>query len=775
LSRNKKKPLKKERFPATPAGTTDSPDRPPVPARDLGRAAAFVAALTLAAFWRVAFNDFINLDDPNYVENPNVRTGLSWENVRWAFTSMAGGYWHPLAWISHMTDVSLFGMNAGGHHLTSLALHVINSALLLLVLARATRQLGPSTFVAALFAIHPLHVESVAWVASRKDVLSTLFWMLTCLTYVWYAERRNAGRYLLVSLCLTLGLLAKPMLVTLPFVLLLLDIWPLGRTEGRLIPRRDSWKCFLKLAIEKTPFFALVFAFSILAYIGQKRIGTVVPTGDYSIADRVGNAILAYAMYLIKMIWPTGLAPFYPHPADSLAGASMPWTKVAIAGLALLALTAAIAKFAQNRPYLSTGWLYYLGVLFPVIGLVQVANFGMADRYTYIALTGPFIMVTWGARDALARRLGPKPIATLAGVALAALLIGANHQVRLWQDGETLFTHTVNVTRNNYVILANLGATLSNRGQREQAIPYFKQALALNPDAFIARMSLGTTLNALGRSDEAAEEFKNIARVAPTRPDRFLATGDMLRKIGRIHEAAVAYEEAIRLKPDYMIALANLASIEMGQDHFDRAAELYGRAANDPAVEPGILVDYSYALYRLNRLDEARTVCERALLGTTGRDTAQAHVYLAKISLAQELPEQALAHADQAISKIPQDPEARLARGDALAKLGRTSDAIADYAIAAQSLPPNLDALTRLADALMQSGDARNAAEHYFQAVALAPGNAVLRGKLGRSLLRAGNFEQAINEFERALALQPGDPDTLRDLAEARRRQANAP
>ena len=350
-----------------------------------------LALTTTAVFYQVCTYDFVNYDDFMYVyKNPNIQAGITLKAIKWALTVGYASNWHPLTWLSHMLDWQLFGPKAGGHHLTNLIFHIANTLLLFIVLKQMTHRLWPSAFVAALFALHPLHVESVAWVAERKDVLSTFFWMLTMWAYVRFVGRPKIASYLLVVVFLALGLMSKPMLVTLPFVLLLLDYWPLSRLSQK--HGKAGTKCSLSyLLIEKIPLFAIVLASCIVTFIVQEKGGAMPTTKNYDFFIRLANASISYLQYIIKMIWPARLAMFYPHPGQNVS-----ILYAVISAALLLAVTILILRFAANRRYLVTGWFWYLGTLVPVIGLVQVGDQAFADRYSYVTLTGLFIIIAWG-------------------------------------------------------------------------------------------------------------------------------------------------------------------------------------------------------------------------------------------------------------------------------------------------------------------------------------------------------------------------------------------
>ena len=456
-----------------------------------------ITLLTLALYWRVQGHGFLHYDDYQYVvDNPHVRHGLTRQGVLWALTSGYASNWHPLTWLSHMLDCELYGLNPQGHHLNNLLLHIANALLLFRLLLRMTGALWRSAFVAALFALHPLHVESVAWVAERKDVLSTLFWMLTLGAYLRYRERPTGTRYLATLFLFALGLAAKPMLVTLPFVLLLLDCWPLGRMP--------SPRSLLPLVREKAPFFVLAALSSVITFWVQSHWGAVVLS--IPLKERLANALVSYVGYGAKMLWPVNLACFYPHPLDGL-----PLWQAAGALLLLAGVTVAVVRAGRRLPYLAVGWLWYLGTLVPVIGLVQVGAQAMADRYTYVPLIGLFVMLSWGAGSLAAK--GPLPkiaTAALSAALLAALLPLTWSQISHWKDSETLFAHALEVTDRNLLAHNNLGNALARQGRLEEAEFHLVEALRLRPDYAAAQNNLGILRLRQGRFEEAAGHFANL-------------------------------------------------------------------------------------------------------------------------------------------------------------------------------------------------------------------------------------------------------------------------
>ncbi|MES1254078.1 MAG: hypothetical protein ABUS56_00605, partial [Acidobacteriota bacterium] len=459
----------------------DGPSRRPLadvpgpPRRVDTRAVAWllaVLALTVAVYAPVAHHQFLSWDDPQYVtDNPYVRGGLSWASARWAFTTAYASNWHPLTWLSHMADVEWYGVAPGPAHLTNLALHMGTTAVLFVVLAQMTGAAGPSAVVAALFAVHPLHVESVAWVAERKDVLSTLLWSLTLWAYLGAVRRPSFARSLGVAAVFLLALLAKPMVLTLPFVLLLLDVWPLGRftfaPEGK--QGRGRARTAFALVREKTMLFALAGASAAATYVAQRRGGAVADIELLPFGTRVANAVVSYAAYLRQTIWPTGLAAFYPYARPI----SVPL--VVGSGVALACATVIAAREARRRPYLLVGWLWYLGTLVPVIGLVHVGSQARADRYTYVPLIGIFVAVVWLARDVANSRPRWRPwLVSAAVVAIGACAVVARMQVMYWADSLSLWQHSAEVTATNEVAETGIGRALSEQSRNEDAIRHYR-------------------------------------------------------------------------------------------------------------------------------------------------------------------------------------------------------------------------------------------------------------------------------------------------------------
>ena len=522
--------------------------------------------VTFAAFSQVLSYGFIDYDDNDYVtENAYVKAGLTRDSTIWAFTTGHSGNWHPLTWLSHMLDCQLFGTEAGWHHLTSLVIHIINTILLFAVLEKMTRSLWPSAFVAAAFAIHPLHIESVAWIAERKDVLSTLFWLLTMAAYLRYAKRPDKVNYLLTLVTFALGLMAKPMLVTLPFVFLLLDFWPLERFSRRSLRR---------LVIEKIPFLVLSAISSVVTFLVQQRTGAVIRIEQIPLDSRVINAFISYLLYIAKMFWPSRLAVFYPYPS----GKPSIWLALS-AALLLLGISICVIRLAPNRRYLLTVWFWYLGTLVPVIGLVQVGTQAMADRYTYLPYIGIFIIVAWGGAELLAKWRSRKIALTIsAALVIAAMLVCTRQQVHHWQNSFALFSRAVAVTENNYIAHAGLGKALRAQGKLDEAIKQYHLSLDINKSYDVAHYNLANALVDKGKFSEAISHYNQALRINPDYTDAHNNLGYALATQGKLDEAIVCFRKALQLKTDDASTHYNLGYAFQLKGRLDEAINEYRRA-----------------------------------------------------------------------------------------------------------------------------------------------------------------------------------------------------
>ena len=727
-----------------------------------------LALVTAAVFWPVARFDFVNYDDSDYVTaNAHVQSGLKWANVRWALTTGHASNWHPLTWLSHSLDCQLFGQSAGAHHLVSAGFHLANTLLLFLVLRQMTGALWRSALVAALFALHPLHVESVAWVSERKDVLSGFFFLLTLWAYSAYVSSvggRGAGEadglgttdygprttdrpsrftfhvsrlYLLALLLFALGLMSKPMLVTLPFVLLLLDYWPLGRVSGvrcqvsgeagRARPhasaplnhptnpvRRPSLAQALRLVLEKLPFLALSAASSVITFVVQRKGGAV--STSLSAGERIANALVSYLRYIGKMFWPVELSVLYPHPGH------WPTWHVAASACALVAVSFAVLALARSRQYLAVGWLWFCGMLIPAIGLVQVGIQSMADRYTYLPLIGLFIMLVWGLGELGVIRTEPadsstppktvpaeqskidrnvltlaatflKPgLAVLAILSVVACAVLTGFQLQHWRSSEALFQHAVRVTKNNYLAYNNLGFYLSGKGKVAEAMENYRKSLEINPAYEDAHNNLGYALAGQKKYAEAIGHYEVALRIRPKHVEVHNNLGNALAEIGKVDEAIVHYLFVLQQKPDHADAHNNL----------------------------GI------ALAMQGKLDEA------------------------------------MIHFQAAIRFKPNYASAHSNLGNALAAQHKLDEAIKEYQESLRLKPDDAQAHNNLGNALAESGKPEEANGHYLEAIRLNADNPEAHFNLGMVLLRQGKRAEAAAHFSEALRLKP-------DYAEAKR------
>ena len=625
--------------------------------------AIILVAITVAAFASVRHFEFVRYDDLDYVvENAHVKAGLTWDGLKWALTTGFIANWHPLTWLSHMLDVQLFGVSAGAHHLVNLFLHVINTLLLFVVLRRMTGRTVRSAFVAALFAIHPLHVESVAWVSERKDMLSTLCWMLTLLAYVSYVQQPAARRYVTVLVCFTLGLLAKPMVVTLPFVLLLLDVWPLQRIslwrDGERPIAVGAGSTMMRLVGEKVPLFALAVTSSIVTVIVQRSWGAVGSTTAYPIELRLANAVVNYVAYIQKMVWPARLAAFYPY-RQSVS----PWTVVA-AALLLVGVTVGVVRGARRRPYLLVGWFWFLGTLLPVIGIIQAGIQSIADRYTYIPLIGLFIIVVWSAAE-LAEKgtLQRAVVLSVAAVVLVACLLKARAQSETWRDTLALWQNAIEATSDNAYAHYSLGAVLVHEGRVDEGIARFRDALRIDPDYADVHIDLGNALNARGAADEALAEFATVVRLRPDYPEARVVYGNMLRARGRNADAIAQYRVAARLNPSMASAHNELGNALTSEGQFADAMTEYAQAV---------------------RLDPT---------------FAEAHNNLGAALSRQDKSDEAIAEFREAIRLKPQDATFHYNAALTLERMGRASEAI-EHLQASLRMNPGLGPARRALDRL---------------------------------------------------------------------------
>jgi Flp pilus assembly protein TadD len=674
----------------------------------------------VATLWPVIGNAFILYDDNVYVTaNRHVLAGLSAAGVRWAFTTGYGANWHPLTWISHMADVSLYGLKPWGHHATNLLLHLANTILLFLALRSLTGRSWPSAWVAGLFAVHPAHVESVAWISERKDVLSAAFWFATLGAYGEWVRKPNLPRYLLVLLLFAGGLMSKPMVVTLPFVLLLLDDWPLGRlSAGARI------RVLTRLVLEKAPLLAVAALASAVTFFVQRAGGAVGTLEKYPLGVRIANALVAYARYLKMFVWPSRLAIFYPHP-----GSSLPKLEVAGAGLLLAAISAGAIFMRRRAPYVFVGWFWFVGTLVPVIGLVQVGNQALADRYTYVPFVGLFLAVAWGVEALVAA--WPRPRLALAACAAASLLAFAcvsAVQVRRWKDSEILFLHAIAVTPPNIVARNNLGNYYNETNRPAEALPHLYEALGINPRSWEAYNNLGHSLFEMGRYEEAGAHFA----------------------------------EALRLHPGDGAALNNLARVRFVQGEIALSARLYRAAVTAAPESADVRLRYAVALLMENRTAAAVEQLEHCVALEPGDPQ-----YRGLLAGARALAEDPRGPAAEDMRRRLANDQREAAT--ALHARQRNEEAILRLRRALELDPSSIAARNDLGQILTEQGRLEQASEEFRRILVLTPASADAHNNLGYTLALRGQKQAAIAEFQEALRLQPDLTAARNNLEQALR------
>ncbi len=713
-----------------------------------------LALITLALYLPALRHGFIEYDDQQYVtDNPRVQAGLTLSGLGWAFGFHAGN-WHPLAWLSHMLDCQLFGAHAWGHHLTNVLLHVASTLLLFLVLNRMTGALWRSAAVAALFAWHPLHVESVAWVAERKDVLCTFFWMLTLWLYVRYAAKPSTMRYLAILGSFALCLMAKPMGVTLPFVLLLLDYWPLGRiTIYKLNVAGSSVRTFHSqplafhwLLLEKASLFTLSVIACGLTMSAQEL--AVVSTAGLPVSQRIIHALVAYNHYLVTMFFPWHLAVYYPYQLQ------LPASAIVVSAMGLGLITFLAIKNSRSRPYLLVGWLWFLGTLVPVIGLVQVGDQAWADRYTYIPLVGLFIPLVWFSGKAIKSRSAL--IIISAGTAVA-LLAATSLQLRYWKTTWTLFSHANQVTHENYMAVTVLGSLLAKEGKLAEAIQYYQTALRYKPGFPEAHFFLGNALDEQGKLEEAVVEYQKALWFRPTQEQTHIFMGIALGKQRKYDEAIAHYNAALKLNPDSAVTHNNLARIFHTQGKFSAAIEHYNAALE---IDPKLAIAHNnlgILLLQQGHLTEGTKQLREAL--RLKPENAESQFNLALALNQQEQWSEAAELFAKTVSASSADPKAHYEFATALAHTKQTREAMGQYATAILIQPDYPDALDGLAWILCTDTNVvfRNGAE----AVKMAERACTLTGRrdpvklktLAATYAETGRFAEAIQTMQAAKEL----------------------
>jgi tetratricopeptide (TPR) repeat protein len=752
----------------------------------------FLAAITFAVFGQTLRHQFVNFDDDQYVyDNPQVAQGLTLPGIAWAFTTSYSAYWHPLTWLSHMLDCQLWGLNAGGHHLTNVIFHAANAMLLFMVLQRmmglrseasppqvglrsnksigaTTPQVGlrseasppqaglcpdkgvgasavaeamadksappasvlwPSAFVAAMFAIHPLNVESVAWVAQRKNVLSTFFWLLTMWAYTRYVEKSKVQSpkskvfYGLALVFFALGLMSKPMLVTLPFVLLLLDYWPLGRvTRLHCASARQAggkWQVTsLRLVVEKLPFLLLAAVSSVVTYVGQKSEAAMMTLEQIPLGVRLAKVPVNYVTYLRNTIWPEGLAIPYPYPP------AFPVFLVVLCTLLLAGVTLLVLWAARTKPYAAVGWFWFLGTLVPVIGLVQVGVTPVADHFTYVPQIGLYLAVAWAIRDlTVSWRYRHQALGTVVTMAITALMVCAWKQTSYWRNSESLWTHTLACTSDNFIGHYSFGTVLVQKGNVDEAIAHFQKALQINPNDAGVCYNLGNALFQKGKVDEAIAQYQKALQIKPDFAEVCYNLGNALFQKGNVDEAIVHFQRALQINPDNAKAHNNLGSALLQKGDVDEAIAEYQKALQLDPDYAGACYNLGNALLQKGKVDEAIAYYQKAL--QINPDFAEAHYNLGKI----------------------------------LCQKGRVDEAITHLQKNLQIKPDSLDVLNNLAWLLATSQDAHirdgvRAVKYAERACELTHyGVTLLVGTVAAAYAEAGRFDDAIAAAQKACAL----------------------
>jgi len=601
---------------------------------------------TVLVYGQLIHADFIPYDDQAYVtENSVVRGGLTWSGARWALSDIHTGYWHPLTWLSLMLDYELYGLHAGGYHVTNVIFHILNTILLFLVFSRLTGSPWRSGVVAALFALHPLHVESVAWVAERKDVLSGFFWMLAMCGYVRYVERPGVGRYFLVLVLFILGLMSKPMLVTLPFVLLLLDVWPLGRCRwGESEP--GGGVSLARLIGEKVPLFVLAIGISVWTYLAARQIGAVADPQSLSMGVRIANASSSYILYIWKMIWPANLAVFYPYSE------LWPLWKLILSVLVIFLISAIAFRQARTYPYIIVGWLWYLGTLIPTIGIIQAGAQAMADRYTYIPMVGLFIIMTWGFSD-LTRRWHNRRVsmAMLTLLVLSLMSIVTWHQTHYWQRGESLLYHALAVTKNNYIAHSGLGEIFLKQNRYREAVQQYQAALKAKPNYEKAWYGLGVAQQYLGNHREAISSFTQALSVEPRYAAAHYALADAFSTHGSHHEAFHHYRAALRYAPEEVELYNRLGNLSAHQGRWEEALHYYREGLRRQPDHAGFYNNIGMVLLRQDRAGDAEQSFRSAV--RLRPEYAHAHFQLSCLLRSRGLSAQADRHFEAAVRINP--------------------------------------------------------------------------------------------------------------------------
>lgn len=709
-----------------------------------------LAAITFAVFGQTLHFGFVNYDDNLYVsDNLRVTSGLSLKGITWVFTHGDCYLYHPLTMLSLMADYQLHGLRAQGYHFSNFLLHTASVVLLFLVLRQITGALWRSAFVAAVFAVHPLHVESVAWVAERKDVLSGFFFMLTLAAYVHYVRRPQLTRYLAVVAVFVFALLSKPTMVTLPFVLLLLDYWPLCRSQsvGRLV-------------LEKLPLLALAAAACVTTVlaVGDK----IAPLARIPVLSRVGNALVSFCVYLYQIFWPTGLAVFYPLP---LKGYSLGTIVFSFFVLALI--SGAVLTFGRKRRWLLVGWLWYVGMLLPMIGIVQVGEFSHADRYTYLSQIGIYFALTWLLAEWVTQQ---KWGAVIMGGVIILLAICAWKQTACWKNSETLWSHAMDCTPENDVAHFNFGNALREKGRINESIAQYQMAVHINPNNAEARDNLGIDLLEEGKVAEALAQYQMAVQIDPSLAMAHNNLGLLLHRQGRQNEAILQYRKAIQLNPDSADTHYDLAIALQQTGNLDEAIIQYQTALQTKPTNANACYNLAVALQEKGRLSDAIKQYENAL--QIKPDYSEAHEGLGNLLQSEGKMDDAVAHYQIALRIRPDYAEAHFDLARAMLRKGNLNDAITQYIDALQIQPENAQAHNNLGGVYLQAGRADEAISELQTALRIRPNYAEAHDNLGAALLQNGRLDEAITQLQAGLQVRP-NAQACFNLGSAYRRQGN--
>ncbi|MGP8200625.1 MAG: tetratricopeptide repeat protein [Limisphaerales bacterium] len=672
-----------------------------------------LAAITFAVFGQTLGHDFVNFDDDRYVYvNPVVKGGLSLKGLEWVIAHADCQLYHPLTMLSLMADHQFHGLHAGGYHLTNVLLHTASVILLFLILRLMTGATWRSAFVAAMFAIHPLRVESVAWVAERKDVLSAFFFMLTLGAYAHYVRKPDSlARYLMVAAAFVMALLSKPTVVMLPFVLLLLDYWPLNRFEQ---PRK-----FSGLILEKIPLLALAGAACVMTVLAAGK--AIAIHGSIPMPARLGNAVVSCAVYLRQMVWPQRLAVFYPPPDNG-----QPLWTTALSFLLLALISWGVMVFQWKRRWLLTGWLWYLGMLAPVIGLVQAGTFAHADRNTYLPQIGICLAMTWLVAE---WRVSRAALGGLMAAVIGLFMVCAWQQTSCWRNSGTLWTHVIACAPGNYIAQYNLGDYLVEKGKLDEAMTHYQKAVDINPKSAEAHNNLGLALGLKGKVDQAIDQYQLALHINPHLALAHYNLGNVFLQFGKLDDAISQYQQALQSEPDHAVILVNLANAFQQKGNLDRASAYYRQALQ---IDP---------------------------------DDPKAHNNLGEILLQKSSLNEAIVHFQKALQLDPGDARVHNNLGSALLQQGRVDEAITQYREALKTDPNDAKAQDNLGILLLGKDDAEEAIIHFQKALQINPRNANAENNLGNAFLQKGNVGEAVAHFERALAVEPDEPAIQNNLA----------